>query len=235
MGANVKLVGKWRDLLNATDPADFERRIVNEVARAHKRMGRRFVKDARAAIRAGAYARNSPITVLLKGSSRPLVAGGTLFQGITWDLPDPYLLRVGVLRTKAEDKTINIAATLHDGATIDTRRHPQVRRKLWAMVRDAVGNIDNLRGRRTTAARNAAKQLGLAMMAPDKKRRQLRYLYATGKLKRRTPPSSGAGIIVIPPRPFLLTPLQAPGFVEFVRSEYEQAVKRALFPGGTSG
>ena len=82
---------------------------------------------------------NSPLTILIKGSSRPLVDYGDLRQSInTRVVQEGEFVHggVGVLRTrKSRDgkKLWNIAAALHEGYKI--RVTPAVRRAVFAEMR----------------------------------------------------------------------------------------------------
>lgn len=103
---------KWQRLLN---PARFKAALVREIGmamRANVVMIRTEIVDR---IDAGVYAANSLLTVALKGSSLPLVDKGDLrrtIQGkvVSWNLGVVGLLRMG--------EKANIAAILHEGATI---------------------------------------------------------------------------------------------------------------------
>lgn len=86
---------------------------------------------------------NSPLTILIKGSSRPLVDHGDLRQGITTAVEvsrGKVHGAVGVLR-KAKtrgaggrfQKATNIASALHEGFTV--RVTPEVRKAVFAEMR----------------------------------------------------------------------------------------------------
>lgn len=200
----VRLFGAWSELEKAIDPRDFRKRLDRELAKSFQRIGAKFVGVARAAITAEKYAPNSPITVILKGSSKPLVDRGTLYQGITYQVGlDARSVRLGVVRQRSGAEVVDLALILHEGATIDVRRHPQVARKVWAMVGEALRASGALTARRRGAVRRAAELLG-----------------GGG--------GSRGGVWVIPPRRFLAEPLASDEFLGYARQELARAARAAL-------
>jgi hypothetical protein len=157
--ASVTLTGAWAAYAKALDPVKFAARLKVAVERANKRIGRQFQADAVKRIRARSYADNSPITVLLKGSSAPLVDGGDLVQSITYDQPTWNIVRVGVLRMKSGDKLVNIAKILHYGAVIDVGAHPAVRRAVFAKLRAKLGKKKSARLAQWMGASGGRKDL----------------------------------------------------------------------------
>jgi len=225
-GSGIKLSDDWRRLLEDLDPKAFKARLARGLAIAGARVGRTFEREARRAIRAQQYAPNSPVTVILKGSSTPLVDRGDLFQGLTWAQPDPYTVQLGVMRRAVGDKGINVALILHEGATINVRKYPQVRAKVWAMTRDALGaeRMAALTPRSRKAVKGAAHALGLS--APQRRA-------AFARMGRgRAPGGTGSDVWIIPARPFVTRPIEAPAFGTAVVEHYGQAVRAAF--GGRS-
>jgi hypothetical protein len=86
---------------------------------------------------------NSPLTILVKGSSRPLVDRGDLRQSVnvrTEVRGDNVMGGVGVLRTKRSregKKLWNIAVALHEGFTVKVT--PAVRAAVFAEMRKRQG------------------------------------------------------------------------------------------------
>lgn len=86
---------------------------------------------------------NSPLTVLAKGSSRPLVDRGDLRRSINWRTETKVGTLwggVGVLRTrKTRDgrSLVNVAIPLHEGFTV--RVTPKVRAAVFAEMRKRRG------------------------------------------------------------------------------------------------
>lgn len=102
---------------------------------------------------------NSPLTVLIKGSSRPLVDRGDLRQGITTEVEvsrGRVRGAVGVLRRRRQRrakggqarKLTNVAAALHEGFVV--RVTPAVRAAVFAELKKRRG-----RGVRATAGGGA--------------------------------------------------------------------------------
>ena len=232
----VQLVGVWNSFTKAVDPETFKRRLDQQLRVAHARMGRQFVRNARQAIRAGNYAPNSALTVILKGSSKPLVDTGDLAQAITYEVLDDAKMRgvrVGLIRAKGGAQVINIGAILHEGATIDIGKHPAVRRAVWAKVRDGLGaaRFRSLNAAQRRSVTRAALQLGALGVRRSRPMtdRQRRAFF--GRLPKEGR-SSGKSIWRIPARPFLTDPLNESAFITFVRETWSDAVRTALFPPG---
>ena len=205
-------------------------RLAKALPRAAERVGREFTKLARGKIRAQDYAKNSPITVILKGSSTPLVDKGDLFQGITYQVVDPYTLRLGVLRQRSGTQVVNVGLIVHEGATINVKQHPNVRRKVWAMVRDRLGptRMAALNARQRTSVRGAAHTLGLTVRATASRRKVMAYLFATGKIPKGAPAARASDVWIIPARPGLAAPAQDPTFHRAVERHYGEAVQAAF-------
>lgn len=203
MASSVRLVGSWKELEAAIDPRDFRKRLDKALVVAFARIGAKFVGAARRAIQTEQYAPNSPITVILKGSSKALVDRGALYQAITSQVGlDGRSVRLGVIRRRSGPEVVDLAIILHEGATIDVGRHPQVRRKVWAMVGEALRASGALSLRRRGAVRRAAESLGGG--------------------------GGGKQVWVIPARRFLADPLASAEFQGYAKAELAAAAKRAL-------
>jgi len=218
----IKLSDDWRRFLDTMDPKAFKARMAKGSAMAGARVGQHFQREARKRIRGQDYAPNSPVTVILKGSSTPLVDRGDLFQGLTYDQPDPYTVRLGVMRRAVGDKGINVALILHEGATVDVRRHPQVRAKVFAMMRDSLSaeRLAALNPKSRRSVKRAAGVMGLA--APQ--RRAMFARMGRGGARGGT----GSSVWIIPARPFIARPIEDPAFGAFVVNAYGQAVRAAM-------
>lgn len=211
--ATVTLTGAWAAFTAAMDPHKFEARLRQYVGMANERIGRQFVARARRKITEKAYTPNSPITVILKrGKSTPLVDKGDLNQAISYDLPDPWTVRVGVVKRKVTAEVWNIALILHEGAVVDVAKHPGVRRKVWAMVAESLGNRKGMNKAQRRSMTDAAGAV------------------ASGGGPRKD-------LWIIPPRPYIQEPLEEASFAVFARKTWEAAVLAALTgkpppPGG---
>lgn len=233
MSNATQLSADWADLLRTLDPNSFKRRLAHNLERAGHRVGREYVRIARGLIRSAVYAPNSPITVILKGSSKPLVDKGDLFQGIGYELDGPYNLRMGLLKRRVGQQVVNVGLVLHEGATIDVSAHPQVRRKVWAMVRKAVGadRLSKLNSRSAKAVKGAAAQLGIKATGRSR-RGMFGAMKAAGTLQARPRAGTGRQVWVIPARPFLSTPAADPAFAKAIELHYGDAIRAAFMGRG---
>ncbi len=231
MASGVKLSKDWRHLVDTLDPARFNGRLAKATAIAGNRVGRDFQRRARAAIRSGIYAPNSPITVIMKGSSKPLVDRGDLFQGLTYEVDGPYRVRLGILRRSSGDHVVNVGLILHEGATINVRQHPQVRRAVMAKLRDRLGpeRMAALNPRQRRSVTSAASSIGMGKRPASSAQRKAIMAKARKEGKLGAPSGGQAKAIwVIPARPFIAGPAGDPGFHRFLIDTYSQAVRAAL-------
>ena len=228
--ATVTLTGQWRAFVQGLDGNAFQRRLHGELLKANELIGKRFQRQARGLIRAAVYAPNSPMTIILKGSSKPLLDRGDLYQAITYDVEGPYAVKVGVIKHRLkEGNALDVAWILHEGATINVAQHPKVRRKMWAMLRERMANLAKLRKPRREVVLKAAAAMGLGRKRRFT-RKQIAYLIATGKISvpgRQYKPTSNP-IWTIPARPFIGRPLSDPEFPVYAVKRWEAAVKRSL-------
>jgi hypothetical protein len=227
--SGIKLFGDWNQLQNQLDPVKFAERLHRHVHRANSRIGYQFEARAVRAIRAKKYAPNSPMTVILKGSSTPLFDRGDLSQQITYEQPSWGVVRVGVVRAKAGSKAVNIARILHEGATIDVGANPKVRMKVWAMIRERLGDLGSLNSKQRKSVKSAAGKLGASGKKAGGRpltKKQLAYLHAKNSDGASSPAPK---IWVIPPRPFIVEPLNDAAFITYTRGQWSDAVRLALF------
>ena len=229
---DVKLTGRWKEFEEGLDPKAFAARLDREIRVAHERIGREIVGRIRRDIRAQRYAPNSPLTVILKGSSTPPVHLGDLFDAITYEHAPRTSsarahLRVGVIKMRAGTKLVNIARILHDGAQIDVGAHPQVRRAVFAQVSKGLraDRVRALNTRQRASVLSAAGALGRRRSRPMTPR-QRRAAFA------RSSPAGGSGSLIwtIPARPFIARPLTSPSLQGFARDTWAEAMRRALAP-----
>jgi len=228
----VTLTGEWDDLISTLDPQRFRARLARQLVTAHNRIGRDFRRTAQGLIRAAVYAPNSPMTIALKGSSKPLVHRGDLYQSIGYALDGPYTLQLGLVKRKVGPEVVNVGLVLHEGATIDVSRHPQVRRKVWAMVRESLGKdrLNSLNPKSRRAVIKAGSTLGVGRRKGGISDRQRRAIFASMRAKGKISGGSGSKarqVWVIPARPFLLRPAQDSTFHRAILTHYTAAVRAA--------
>jgi len=112
------LTGGWSRYLRKLSPAS-QAKLKAASDRLTKINALIMAREIRAGISRGAYAKNAGLTEMIKGSSKPLVDRGQLFQSITHRRLAPSTYFVGVLRTSGAYNTVK---TVHDGATITVSR-----------------------------------------------------------------------------------------------------------------
>lgn len=203
-GIHVTIKGSpaLRALERSLEPAR-ARAILDAVARAAfgriGQIGQAMIRDA---IRADSYAANSPITVILKGSSKPLVRRGDLIQSVSYDQPDARSLRIGLVKMKVHNgNTYDLGVILHEGATIDVGAHPKIRIKVWAMVAEALGK------QRSKGSQSATNRAFVRVFGTS---------------------STAKNLWIIPPRPYIEQPLGGALFAARVQRVYEQAAEQAV-------
>ncbi len=124
---------QWK---NITSYQAFQKRLNRNLERATKLNALAAVKTMRQVITLGGFAPNAPLTVALKGSSKPIVAGGDLFQSITsQEVPGGYF--VGVLRT---DDGYDVVRIVHNGISIAVT--PAMRWMFLLLSKASSGEMD---------------------------------------------------------------------------------------------
>jgi hypothetical protein len=133
----LKMDKGWERMAKALDPKLFEAALRRHIPKATKLNGLLAVARMRQELRNGEFAKNAPLTVFIKGSDKPLVDGGDLFQGITMEQINDFTVFVGVRRT---DRRYDIAKAIHEGATI--RVTPAMRGMFFMLWRASEGQIE---------------------------------------------------------------------------------------------
>lgn len=156
----LRLVGGWDKYIRKLSPATQAkiRRASDLATRANALF---MVREIRKRITAGDYAANAAMTVEIKGSSKPLVDSGRLFQSVTHRRLAPSVYFVGVLRTS---KAYNMALIVHEGAEVPvTAKMEAMFFMLW-LVTTGKMNISDLKSERAKAlARKARKSGGVIL------------------------------------------------------------------------
>lgn len=204
--SGVVLSGDWDRMDRALNWAVFGPVLTARVRNANEAIGMKFRAMAVRKIRAKEYAPNSPITIILKGSSTPLVHHGNLIKAISYKLQNPFELRVGVIKTEVGEEQVSIAQRLHDGFTMDMRNKPEERERLLAEVGRAMVSISE---------RKPAQRKAMNAAATD-------MLFGLGGA------SGKPGIWVIPGRPFLEAVLRDATFQGYVKERWTNAVEQAF-------
>lgn len=117
----MKLTGKWAKMRVILSPKRLAAATSVEVSRATEQNAMFTARAIRRYIKAAKVEANAAATIAMKGSSKPLVHTGQMFQSIKGSLINSTTALAGVLRTaKSEDgaELANVAAILNEGATI---------------------------------------------------------------------------------------------------------------------
>lgn len=96
-------------------PETFKRHMKNHIPRATGQNAAFAAKKMRQLIQAANFKPNAALTIMIKGSSKPLVDHGDLFGAITHKKIDDYTGWVGLERNNPAAK---LAELLHDGGVI---------------------------------------------------------------------------------------------------------------------
>ncbi len=196
-GYQVTGMAEWAD---ATDATAFGKRLGRNIRRATKLNALAAVKTMREVIQSGDFKANAPLTVALKGSSKPLVASGDMFQSVTTEeLSGKDEIFVGVLRSADQYDVVDI---VHNGATIPVTPAMRWMFMLLAKASDT-GDASKLEGR-------AAE------------------LY--GQFQGWKPLATSTTAIYIPARPFAVVTFNKPELIKLCRDNWEAAVLAAMYP-----
>jgi hypothetical protein len=196
-GYQVTGMAAW---VGATDNSAFGKRLVRNVRRATKLNALAAVKTMRQTIQNGSFKANAPLTIALKGSSKPLVADGDMFQSITTEALNDDQIFVGVTRKEA---SFDVVSIVHDGATITVT--PAMRWMFMLLAKASSGQMD-----------------------PSKLEGRAAELF--GKFQGWKPIGESTSAIVIPARPFATVTFSNPLLVKICRDNWEAAVLAAMYP-----
>ena len=115
-----ELTGDWGKLANLLDPS----RLKGKLHQAAARVGNYGASEVKKGIRSGApagqkFAPLHPATIAHKGSSKPLIDKGDLLGSVTYEIPAPDTVFIGVKKTaNGGADQANIAAVHEFGCTI---------------------------------------------------------------------------------------------------------------------
>lgn len=107
--------GRFRAILRG---AQFTAALEKNIGMATRFNALQVQKAIRQNIKHAASTPNAALTILIKGSSKPLVDHGDLFQAISHQIITPYSAFVGVLKKENDEHVTDLIKTLHDGGTI---------------------------------------------------------------------------------------------------------------------
>lgn len=134
---------KWnkglKQLQLAWDPKKMNASLKKHLRRATRINGKYVEAEARKVVQASrGLRRNAPLTVAIKGESKPLVGlTGELFRAITSKAIDDTTVFIGVLKT---DASYNIGNIVHNGKTIQVT--PEMRGMFFYLWKVSSGDMD---------------------------------------------------------------------------------------------
>ncbi|MCH7726058.1 MAG: hypothetical protein IH991_06200, partial [Planctomycetes bacterium] len=162
--------------------------------------GKLAERAIRRAIQSGGLDANAELTIMIKGSSKPLVDSGVgLFQAITSKVLDERTVFAGVLRTEAK---FNIAIALHEGTEIKVT--PAMRGMFFWLWQASIGAIPS--------SRLEGRASELWERAPG----------------GWAPLKEGTSHIIIPSRPFMKQAFADGALKRKAKENWQMAVKKTM-------
>lgn len=173
-----------------------------------------MVKYVRQRMTTAKFDANAALTIALKGSTKPLVDRGQLFQSITSQRVDRARYFVGVLKT---NNRYNIAAAIHEGASIPvTDKMRGLFFSLWLATKDPKTKARDKAGRFRATVKMKSKR------AEELKRIAIRRKVVIFPLKASTT------VIRVPRRPFIEQTFRDRAIVEKLRTHWQRAISNAM-------
>ncbi len=223
--ATLKLDKGWARLSSALSITS-RKKVTKACDIAVERAALVAVKLLRAEIQQGTYERNADLTIAIKGSTKPLVDKGRLFQSIGHQRIKRGTYFVGVLKSKATRMGkseggidyLNIARIIHDGATIPvTAKMRAMFKALWWATRD----------KKSRGAGETWKRMPISKL----RSKRARYLAQRAYRRKATilPLSPGTTAIRIPSRPFVRNVFERSSTKSRLRNVFfHQGIKKVL-------
>lgn len=194
-----KVTGMERWLNAVANPPRFYMFLAQNMRKASALNGKVAERYMRKVIQAGKYVQpNADLTIILKGSSKPLVDKGLLFKGITSEVVDDYTVFAGVKKT--DEASYNIGRIVHEGAIIPVT--PAMRGMFMMLYKVSMGDMD-----------------------PDKLEGRARELYSRMTFGWM-PLSPATTSIVIPPRPWATFVFNIPEFRQKITNNWKSALSK---------
>jgi hypothetical protein len=188
----IKGLKRWRAALDARG---FDEAARKNMRKATALNGKILEAAMRKVLQSGKLKPNAALTIAIKGSSKPLVDHGTLFQAITSHVVDDFTVFVGVLRNAPN---YDLIETLHEGVEITVT--PAMRGMFFMLWRVSIGEIDANRLTGRAAVLWERMPGGWLPLADDTK------------------------TIVIPPRRFVVAAFRTAGIVAQCRANWKKAL-----------
>lgn len=249
--AGLVLIGDWKKFESRLD-ARARARVLRASDMGTRRAALYLTGQVRKEIQSGSFKPDSPMTIALKGSTKPLIDKGRLYQSITNQRVRRAVYFIGI---NMQNQAYNIGKVLHDGVTIKvTARMRRMFTLLWYVTKRAVERTAKRPGgaqkpaspgsRRSGPLTVPAKGEGQSRSKPQrsrtraKRRDPLAFLksprareLARRAIRRRVvifPIAKGTTAIRIPARPFIRNVIKRRSVVAQCRKIWEQAITAAL-------
>lgn len=187
----------------ATNPTRFQERLGPRMRMATELNGKLLERAQRQTIQSShGLKHNSALTIAIKGSSKPLVAKGELFQAITSAIIDNYTVVVGV--PQSNQKAYNVATIVADGAAVPVT--DKMRGMFFALWKAAIGELEpgRLDGRAKELWEQSKGWNGWKPLSPD------------------------TDTIIIPARPWHEIAAKDPDMLKGVRENWERAIQQTF-------
>lgn len=209
MASSFKLKGDWKKFKKLVNSKEFKGRLEKNFKIATKANAMLVKRRIRWYIKNSVKAKpNAPLTVLIKGSSRPSFDGGDLFAGITEKIISSHEALIGVIKgtvTAQGEDLGKVAEIVHNGASIPvTSSMRGLFFYLWLAGQGKIP-ISSLTGRAAELADRLKDELS-----------QIRPL------------KSSTNLIVIPARPFIADAMRSASLKKKVKENWENAIQKSL-------
>ncbi|RLE25633.1 MAG: hypothetical protein DRJ65_07340 [Acidobacteria bacterium] len=189
----------WKGYKFAINPKGFAAELKKQLLIHANRVGMIAERQVKKTIQVGGFKPNAPLTVAIKGSSKPLIDQADLFAAMTFKVISWSTVFVGVFRT---NENYNVARAVHNGAVISVT--DRMRGLFLALWKVSTGEMDE---NELTSQR--AQQLW--------ERNQEWF-----------PLKASTTAITIPARPFMLKAFADPQMREMVKKQWLGAVKKVI-------
>lgn len=205
-GSSFVETSGWRRLRAVLSPAAFSSELEKNIRKATQFNALLAKAAIQERIQASKYAANAPLTIIIKGSSKPLVGlGARLFRAITYKMVDSYTAFVGAIRKGGDVDAVNLIETLHQGATIPVT--PAMRGMFFFLWKLTTGTMNPAR------AEGRVKEI-------------YEQIEGTGKIIYPLRDTTTA--IHIPPRPFMKDVFEDASLAAAMRANWDKAVAAAI-------
>ncbi len=156
----IKGLKRWRQALDAGGFDTASRKNIRQATMLNGKIAESLVRKTIQS--GGKLKKNAPLTSSIKGSNKPVVDSGLLFQSITSRLEDDFTVFVGVLRTSGQ---YNVAVIVHEGT--EETVTSEMRGMFFMLWRASIGEIDPSKLTGRAAELYSRMQTGWKPLAAD--------------------------------------------------------------------